>query len=148
MTMGQDYSAKTDARKGTVYSPPQLTFQMILTPEIREDLVDVSKGMFDPCCGHGQFPATEIVLRLFFNIDRLDEVTAFCALSTIYGMDVSAKSVDLCKAHMLDAFCDAFEFFTGREFKNFMIAAHVINRNFAVGDSLNNSAESRQQTLF
>ena len=92
--------------------------------------------------GQGQFPATQLVLRMLYNLDRLDERTALHALYTIYGIDIQAESIDECKAHMLATFCDAYEFFTGREVPLNLLrfATAIIEHNFIVGDSLNDYA--------
>lgn len=139
MTMGQGASKENVKQFGEVFTPPFMTFQMALAPEVRDTLTDLRNATTDPCVGQGQFPATWLVLRMLYNIDRLDERTALHALYTLYGIDIQAESIDECKAHMLATFCDAWEFFTGREVPLELLefAPAIIEHNFIVGDSLN-----------
>ena len=142
MTMGQGFSRENVKQHGEVFTPPMMTFKMMLLPEVRDVLTDLRNAPTDPCVGQGQFPATQLVLRMLYNLDRLDERTALHALYTIYGIDIQAESIDECKAHMLATFCDAYEFFTGREVPLNLLrfATSIIEHNFIVGDSLNDCA--------
>lgn len=137
MTMGQGFSRENVKNFAEAFTPPQLTFQMMLMPEMRDVLKDLRNAPTDPCVGQGQFPATQLVLRMFYNLDRLDERTALHALYTLYGIDIQAESIDECKAHMLATFCDAWEFFTGKEVSLNLLrfATSIIEHNFIVGDS-------------
>lgn len=149
--MGQGWSKEKAKTHGEVFTPPQVTFKMMMLSDVRDVLLDVERVLFDPFVGQGQFPATELVLRLFFNIERLDEVFALKALASLYGVDIQAESIDECRAHMLATICEAYEFFTGRPFTKVLEAAAIIRRNFIVGDSpemLSAKAPSRQPTLF
>lgn len=142
MAMGVGTSKDNVKHFGEVFTPPKMTFRMMLLPEMRDVLTDLRIALNDPCAGQGQFPATQLVLRMFYNIGRLDERTALHALYTLYGIDIQEESIDECKAHMLATFCDAYEFFTGREVPLNLLrfAVSIIEHNFIVGDSLNDWA--------
>lgn len=140
MTMGQGQSKENVKKWGEAFTPPQATFKMVLFPEIRDALKDWRYPLVDPGgVGQGQFPATELVLRMFYNIDQLDDKEALRELYTIAGIDIQEESIEECKTHMLATFCDAFEFFTGKKLEPLIImfAASIIAHNFIVGDSLN-----------
>lgn len=150
MTMGQGFSRENVANFAEVFTPPFMTFQMALVPEVRDTLTDLRNAPIDPCVGQGQFPATWLVLRMFYNVDRLDERAALHALYTLYGIDIQEESIDECKAHMLATFCEAWEFFTGREVPLELLgfAPAIIEHNFIVGDSLNDWANCLERLGF
>ena len=110
---------------------------MALMPEMRESLTNVDRQTYDPFVGQGQFPATWLVLRMFFNIDKLDDRLALRALYSLYGNDIQEQSVDECRAHMLATICEAYRFFTGKDFPAQCItyAAAIIEHNFFVADT-------------
>lgn len=119
-----------------VFTPPGVVFQMVLQDGIREIVQDVDKTMFDPCVGEGQFPCAELVLKMFYAIDKLDENTAVRALASLHGVDIQESSVEKTIVHMSDTLCAAYKFFTGKEFTAATDAADIICKNFIVGDSL------------
>ena len=71
MTMGQGFSRENVKQHGEVFTPPMMTFKMMLLPEVRDVLTDLRNAPLDPCVGQGQFPATQLVLRMLYNLDRL-----------------------------------------------------------------------------
>ena len=121
-----------------VFTPPGVVFQMILAPEFIELLKNLNQTFFDPCVGEGQFPCAELVLKMFYNVDNLNADNALAALSSLHGMDIQAKSVNKCRAHMLVTFCDAYKFFTDTDFSPSTLdkAIPIILQNFNAGDSL------------
>lgn len=135
--MGDGASKENIKKYAEVFTPPQTTFLMGLLPEVRDTLTDVDKPVYDPFVGQGQFPATWLVLRMFYNLDRLDDKLALRALYSLYGNDIQEQSVDECRAHMLATICEAYEFFTGKNFPAQCItyAAAIIERNFFVADT-------------
>lgn len=138
--MGQGWNRDNVRNFAEVFTPAPTVFEMVLLPEIRDALQDVDTPICDPCVGQGQFPAAELVLKMFYNIDRLDDKAALRALNSLFGIDIQLESVDECRAHMLATICDAFEFFTGRQFDKILFAASIIHHNFIQGDSLNDWA--------
>ena len=136
MTMGQGASLENKQKFAEVFTPAPTVFEMVLLPEMRDALQDVDTPICDPCVGQGQFPAAELVLKMFYNIDRLDDKAALRALNSLFGIDIQLESVDECRAHMLATICDTFEFFTGRQFDKILFAASIIHHNFIQGDSL------------
>ena len=65
--MTLDRISKERANKfAEVFTPPGVVFEMILQDGIRACLADVDKTMFDPTCGEGQFPCSELVWKMFF----------------------------------------------------------------------------------
>lgn len=121
---------------GEVFTPPGVVFQMILQPELREDLCDPEKTFFDPCVGEGQFSTAELVLKMFYNVDKLNLENVLTMLNSIHGMDIQKKSVDKCKVHMKKTLNDAYKFFTNENFTENKFAEFIINKNFKTDDSL------------
>lgn len=143
---------KTEAYKkhAEVFTPPGVVFGMILEGGIREVVKGIDKTMFDPTVGHGQFPCAELVWKMFYNLDALDEETALRALASLYGIDIQAASIDACDANLLATLADAYKFFTGKEFTRLEEAAAVVKSNFIVGDSFKIMKQwtAPQQELF
>jgi len=145
-------TAKTDAYKkhAEVFTPPGLVAFMVLTDGVRDCVRSVDKTIFDPACGHGQFPCFELVCKLFYQIGNLDEEIALRALKSLYGMDIQQSSVDATKRHMIQSLVSAYKFFTGNNFTRLAEAAQIVNKNFTCGDSLQfmRQCVSRQLYLF
>lgn len=129
---------KPDAYKkfAEVFTPPGVVFDMILQEGIRPLLQGLDKTIFDPCVGEGQFPCAELVWKMFYNLDTLDETTALTALASLYGVDIQAVSIDKTREHLLATIKDAYEFFTGEHFTEDDVARAIAEENFIVGDSL------------
>lgn len=119
-----------------VFTPPGIVFTMILQDGIRPLVEDVDKTIFDPALGYGQFPCAELVLKMFYNLERLDEDIALRALRSLYGVDIQAASVAKAHEHLLLTLQDAYKFFTGKEFTRLDEARAIIAENFIQGDSL------------
>ena len=96
-------TGKTEAyrKHAEVFTPPWCVFLMILNGGIREVVKGVDKTMFDPAAGHGQYPCAELVWKMFYNLDALDEPTAIRALASLYGVDIQATSVASCREKSL-----------------------------------------------
>lgn len=143
MTMGQGSSRDNVRDFAEVFTPPATVFEMLLLPDIRDVLEDIDQPICDPCCGQGQFPAAALVLKMFYNIDRLDGRTALRALWHLYGIDIQQESVNECREHMFATLCDALEFLTGKKLtaEEIMYGWAIIERHFIQGDSLNDWVE-------
>lgn len=118
-----------------IFTPAGLCFEMILQDGIRETVQGVDKTILDPAVGEGQFPCAELVMKLFYNVERLDEELALRALKSLYGIDIQAWSVERARAHLLLTLCDAYRFFTGKEFSRLDVAKEIVEENIIVGDS-------------
>ena len=132
-------TSKTDAyhKHAEVFTPPGSVFFMVLQGGIREIVKDVDKTMFDPAVGHGQFPCAELVCKMFYNVDTLDEGTAVRALASLYGIDIQAASVDKTREHLKATIADAYEFFTGKKFSvPDEVLDEILEENFIVEDSV------------
>lgn len=151
------YGTKSDERKklkGEVFTPPSIVFEMVMN--LNECLPDISKTFFDPCIGEGQFPCAELVLKMFYSVDKLNEENALAILSSIFGMDIQADNVDKSRVHMLATFRDAYEFFTGEEISETALnkATMIIAQNLKTGNSLefmqnlNRKNTEKQMKLF
>ncbi len=133
-----------------IFTPAGLCFEMILQGGIRETVQGVDKTILDPAVGEGQFPCAELVMKMFYNIERLDEELALRALKSLYGIDIQAWSVERAREHLLLTLQDAYRFFTGKEFTRLDEAKEIVEENMIVGDSLKLMAEwtSPQGKLF
>ena len=129
---------------GEVFTPPGVVFQMILQPELREDLRNPEKTFFDPCVGEGQFSTAELVLKMFYNIDKHNSENVLTMLNSIRGIDIQEESVDKCKVHMKKTLNDAYKFFTNENFTENKFAEFIISKNFKHGDSLTFMENCRQ----
>lgn len=129
---------KTDAyhKHAEIFTPPGVVALMVLEDGIRACVRDVDKTIFDPACGHGQFPCFALACKLFYGVDRLDEDIALRALQSLYGIDIQQSSVDATKRHLLQTLTDSYKFFTGNEFTRLAEATDIVNENFICGDSL------------
>lgn len=88
---------------------------------------------------------------MFYNVDSLDEETAVRALTSLYGIDIQAASVDKTREHLKATIADAYEFFTGKKFSlPDAVLDEVLERNFLAGDSLKIMKQwtALQQSLF
>ena len=138
MTMPYTTLSKKQVRDyAEVFTPTWIVFLMVLQGGMRELVKGVDKTILDPCCGHGQFPCAELVCKMFYNVDTLNEETALRTLASLYGIDIQAASVDKAKAHLKATIADAYEFFTGKKFSvPPEVLDEILDRNFIVGDSL------------
>ena len=99
---------------GEIFTPTTLVQQML--DQLPQDLfLDAEKTFIDPSCGDGQF-LSEVLIRKLEN--GIDFETA---LSTIYGVDLMADNVDLCRERLL----------CGRE-----DLRHIVETNIVCADAL------------
>lgn len=150
MTCSRKKGNKAWHEHAEIFTPPGIVALMVLEDGIRDCVRSVDKTIFDPACGHGQFPCFELICKLFYNIDRLDEELALRALKSLYGMDIQAVSVEVTKRHMLATLVDAYKCFTGNDFTRIDEATAIVEENFVCGDSLPfmRQCASRQLPLF
>lgn len=133
------YGTKSDERRrfnGEVFTPPGVVFNMVMT--VNEFLPDMTRKFFDPCVGEGQFSCAELVLKMFYSVDKLNEENALTILGSIFGTDIQGDNIDQARANMLNTFCDAYQFFTGNEISDPTLdkAIWIIAHNFQIGDGL------------
>lgn len=121
---------------GEVFTPAGVVFSMVLNPDLRELLTDVDKTAYDPAVGEGQFPCTELVLKLFCNVENIDEELALGALRALYGMDIQQTSVDKARGHLIQTLADSYRYFTGKDFARLGEARAIVVENISCGDSL------------
>lgn len=123
---------------------------MILQQGMRDCVKGLDKTMLDPATGEGQFSCCELVWKMFFNLDTLNEETVLRALRSLYAIDIQSASVAKAKEHMLATIRDAYKFFTGKEFTELETAKKMLDENFIVGDSLKIMKQwsDKQQSLF
>ena len=138
---------------GEVFTPPGVVFEMILQDGIRPMLQDVDKTILDPATGHGQFPCSELVWKMFYNIDRLDEETTLRALNSLFAIDLQPQSVNIAKNHLKATLADSFKFFTGKDFPMSDLEPlidNILDKNFFTGDAIKimNGWLNPQQSLF
>lgn len=126
-----------------IFTPAHVVFDMILEPHMRSCLQDVDKTMLDPAVGMGQFPCAELVWKLFFNVERLDEDLALRALKSLHGRDIQSDSVILTREHLLQTLCDTFKYFTGQEFGRLDEARHIVEENILQSDFMEEFAAYR-----
>lgn len=119
-----------------VFTPAGVVFEMILQDGMRSVLMDVEKTILDPACGEGQFPCAELVWKMFYNLDVLNETTALLALNRLYGVDLQPSSVIKTKEHLLLTLKDAYRFFTGEEFTATDEARAIVDERIIEGDFL------------
>ena len=129
-------SADKVKKHAEVFTPAGVVFKMLMSDEIIPTLKNVCKPIFDPATGEGQFPCAELVLKMFYNLDKLDETTALKALGSLYAMDNQSVNIDKARAHLLATIFDAYEFFTDKSFDNLGGAVNIILQNTKCGDSL------------
>ncbi|MBR1645161.1 MAG: SAM-dependent DNA methyltransferase [Selenomonadaceae bacterium] len=133
-----------------VFTPPGVVFSMILQDGIRSCVADVDKTILDPAVGHGQYPCGELVWKMFFGLDRLNEEFVLRAIKSLHAIDIQPASVEIAKQHMIKTACDAYKFFTGKEFTRTDDARKILDENFICGDSLKIMRDwaAPQQKLF
>lgn len=136
-----------------VFTPAGVVFEMILNDGIRELVMDVDKTVLDPAAGEGQFPCAELVCKMFYNLDTLDEETALRALASLYGIDIQSSAIATTKTHLKATLADTYKFFTGKDFPLTdyePLIDSILEENLIVGDSLEimNKWAAPQQSLF
>lgn len=133
-----------------VFTPAGIVFDMILQDGLRPVLMDVQKTILDPATGEGQFPCAELVWKMFYNLDDLDEDKALIALDSLYGIDIQAASVAKAREHLLLTISDAYKFFTGKEFTCTDEARAIVEERIIIGDFLKLAKEwtNLQLSLF
>ena len=133
-----------------VFTPAGIVFDMILQDGMRPVLMDVQKTILDPAVGEGQFPCAELVWKMFYNLDTLDEATALLALDSLYGIDIQPTSVAKAREHLLLTIRDAYKFFTLKEFTRMDEARAIVDERIIVGDFLKLAKEwtNPQLSLF
>lgn len=149
--MSYCWTSKDKVKKhAEVFTPAGIVFDMVTQEGIRDCLKDVDKTIFDPAVGEGQFPCAELVWKMFYNVEKLDEDLALRALKSLYGMDIQPVSVDKARAHLLATIQDAYNFFTGDDFTQLDAARSIILDNIQCGDSLKfmKDLANPQQSLF
>lgn len=119
-----------------VFTPPGVVLMMILQEGIRPMLRDVDKTILDPAVGEGQFPCLELVWKIFYQIGNVDEETVLSAARSLYGIDIQPSSVAKTKNHLIQTACDAYKFFTGRDFTATDKLQKIVDENIICGDSL------------
>ena len=131
-------TAKSDSYHefAEVFTPAGVVFDMILNSGIRAVLEDADKNILDPAVGEGQFPCAELVWKLFFNVDSLNEDLALRALSSLYGIDIQPSNVYKSRANLVQTLCDAYKFFKGNDFTRLDEAQAIVEENIICGDSL------------
>ena len=99
---------------GEVFTPTPLV-QEILDQLPQDQFTDPTKTFLDPSCGDGQF-LSEVLIR------KLEHCIPFdIALGTIYGVDLMADNVQLCRDRLL----------CGQEHLR-----HIVERNIVCHDAL------------
>lgn len=141
--MGEGQTKEGVKQFAEVFTPAQCVFFMLMQPDFINEgkpLRDLDQTIFDPCCGQGQFGCSEVVLKMFYNCLELPlkerKKAVLRILNSIYGMDIQAKSVDKARRHLLDTVCDAYGFFFGEQYDEFMAAAWIIQGRTIVGNSI------------
>lgn len=145
------YGTISDDRKkihGEVFTPPGIVFRMVLAETFIEELKKLEKTFFDPCVGEGQFPCAELVLKMFYNLDKLNPQNVITMLRSLHGMDIQPDSIAKCRKHMEQTLYDAYNFFTGENFPKSLYTKIILCQNFSVGDSLKFMQGIPQLTLF
>ena len=99
---------------GEVFTPTELVQEM-LDRLLPEQFTDPNKNFLDPSCGDGQFLG-EVLIRKMENGSTFEQ-----ALSTIYGVDLMADNVKLCRERLLCGRNDL---------------KHIVERNIVCADGL------------
>jgi type I restriction-modification system DNA methylase subunit len=110
---------------GEVFTPTPLV-QELLDQLPEEMFTDSTKTYLDPACGDGQF-LSEVLIRKVENGADFET-----ALSTIYGVDIMADNVHLCRSRLL----------CGRE-----DLRHIVEANILIGNTLDPLVDIDGQTL-
>ena len=111
---GIDRDKSRTKETGEVFTPTPLVQEMLdKLPE--EVFTNPTKTFLDPSCGDGQFLA-EVLIRKLENNIPYDQ-----ALSTIYGVDLMADNIKLCRDRLL---CNQEQY------------RHIVENNIVCADAL------------
>jgi len=111
---GIDRDKSRTKETGEVFTPTPLVQEMLdKLPE--EVFTNPTKTFLDPSCGDGQFLA-EVLIRKLENNIPYDQ-----ALSTIYGVDLMADNIKLCRDRIL---CNQEQY------------RHIVENNIVCADAL------------
>lgn len=153
--MTANSKSKERVRGGEVFTPATTVFEMILLPDLRDVISDIDKTILDPAAGQGQFPCTELFLKMFFNLDKLNDENCLRILKSIYGIELRKDNLNECHLHMLETFRKSYEYLTNKPcpIELFIKAGLIIKHNIIQGDALKIMQEwtdkkSVQPTLF
>ena len=146
MTLGE-ISRERVKKHAEIFTPAGTVFEMITQAGMRKNLQAVDNTMFDPAVGQGQFPCAELVWKMFYNIDKLDEELALRALQSLYAMDIQHDNVIKTREHLIATICDAYKFFTGNDFTRIDDAFYIVFDNIVCGDSLEFMRKQTQPQL-
>lgn len=91
---GVERTALRVKQTGEVFTPTALVQEMLDRIPV-EQFVDPEKTFLDPSCGDGQFLG-EVVIRKMEHGSSFEQ-----ALSTVYGVDLMADNVALCRERLL-----------------------------------------------
>ena len=133
---------------GEVFTPAGVVFEMVMQGGLKKIIRDVDKTIFDPAVGEGQFPCAELVMKMFCQIENLDEETALRALKSLYGMDIQELSVLKAQTHLLMTIYDTYKFFTGKKITCIDEAGSIVAKNIMIGDSLDYMKSFVEPKLF
>jgi type I restriction-modification system DNA methylase subunit len=115
---------------GEVFTPTPLVQEILdrLPPAV---LQDPTKTFMDPACGDGQFLG-EILIRKMQNGSTFEQ-----ALSTVYGVDIMADNVYLCRQRLL----------CGQEHLRHIVERNIVCHNAMTYDYSFNGTDQNQDDL-
>lgn len=108
-----DVDTKNRDKHGEVFTPTDLVNQIL--DEFNPLVFSEGKIFLDHCCGNGQF-LSEVLIRKLEHSSTFEQ-----ALSTVYGVEINALNVDVCRERLL----------CGRE-----DLRHIVEQNIVCADGL------------
>lgn len=155
-TSQQIKSKERIAKHGEVYTREKEVNAML--DLVKDECERVDSHFLEPACGNGNFLSA--ILKRKLNVVTRDykksqiywEDNAFCAVSSIYGIDILKDNVEECRNRLLKEFTEIYK----KAFKNKIkqryieVIKYVLSQNIIWGDALSmqepTDTEGKQNT--
>lgn len=135
MTSKRNTSIKSKERVrkfGEVFTPSWLVKDMCnLLPD---EIAKLDSRILEPACGEGVF-FIEILTRKLANVKT--NLDVLVAVSSLYGIDIQADNIEICKKKLFDMACDNFRICPSEKEKNaltFILNSNIVVNNFLTMD--------------
>ena len=135
MTSKRNTSIKSKERVrkfGEVFTPSWLVKDMCnLLPD---EIAKLDSRILEPACGEGVF-FIEILTRKLANVKK--NLDVLVAVSSLYGIDIQADNIEICKKKLFDIAFDYFPIHPSEKEKDaliFILDSNIIVDNFLTMD--------------
>ena len=139
---------------GEVFTPPRLVNDML--DLVAHECERIESRFLEPACGNGNFLA-EVLRRKLLTVDKRNarnrdkwERDAILSVCSLYGIDLLADNVEVCRDRLLSVLCAAYEarFKVALPEKAVRAATYILSRNILQGDAISLLMENGRPIVF